>query len=274
MDKNHLLVTKGFDILTRALAPYVARVLRSLYRDEWWSQGVQNVLQESQRRGLPVEGDDSTLIATLDPALCLTLMNKHWWRDGLFWSALGGEARLWINELTRIRNRWAHKGSSDMKSDMKEDDAWQALDTMARLAEKIDAESTKRLRSLARNVRYGQEETPMTTSNSMTERSLGAGKETRNRVNRDIVASTEDFKKELRALLNNTEKQGKRYIDVKSGDLHRQVGGYPGSNHRMPLCCNVMYGEMSTEDEVIKAPPKGKGASVVIRYQLPRKNMT
>ena len=86
------------------------------------------------------------------------------------------------------------------------------------------------------------------------------------------MTTAEDFKKELRALLNSAEKQGKRYIDVESRDLHRQVGGYPDpNNHRMPVCSGVMYREMSTEDEVIKAPPNGKGATVVIRYQLPRK---
>ena len=28
------------------------------------------------------------------------------------------------------------------------------------------------------------------------------------------------------------------------GKLHRQVGGYPGANRRMPDCCEVMYAEM------------------------------
>ncbi len=38
----------------------------------------------------------------------------------------------------------------------------------------------------------------------------------------------------------------------------------------MASCCDVMYALMKPSDVVLKAPPKGKGASVTIRYQLPR----
>ena len=58
------------------------------------------------------------------------------------------------------------------------------------------------------------------------------------------------------------------YIDLTSGDVHRAVGGYPAEkgNHRMPVCCDVMYGAMRGDDEVLSAPPSGKGATVTIRY--------
>ena len=56
------------------------------------------------------------------------------------------------------------------------------------------------------------------------------------------------------------------HIDIVSGDVHRAVGGYPGNNHRMPVCCEVMYDRMKGRDEVLAAPPKGKGATVKIRY--------
>ena len=38
----------------------------------------------------------------------------------------------------------------------------------------------------------------------------------------------------------------------------------------MPVCCQVMHGEMTKADEPVTAPPKGNGASVVIRCRLPR----
>ena len=41
------------------------------------------------------------------------------------------------------------------------------------------------------------------------------------------------------------------------GKLHRQVGGYPGNQHRMPICCDVLRAEMEDEDQVLKSPPKG-----------------
>lgn len=56
------------------------------------------------------------------------------------------------------------------------------------------------------------------------------------------------------------------YIDLNSGQIHREVGGYPGNNHRMPVCCEVMYKNMKGTDYVLSAPPKGNGASLNIRY--------
>lgn len=56
------------------------------------------------------------------------------------------------------------------------------------------------------------------------------------------------------------------YIDLNSGKIHREAGGYPGNNHRMPVCCEVMYNNMKGSDYVLSAPPKGKGATLNIRY--------
>ena len=56
------------------------------------------------------------------------------------------------------------------------------------------------------------------------------------------------------------------YIDLNAGAIHRAVGGYPGTNHRMPVCCECMYQLMRGTDTVLTAPPSGKGASLTIRY--------
>lgn len=81
--------------------------------------------------------------------------------------------------------------------------------------------------------------------------------------------TADDFRKELRSIFRRNE--GESYIDVNSGKLHRAIGGYSGKgNHRMPVCCDVMYDEMSARDKVLQSPPKGKGASLTIRYRLPR----
>jgi 5-methylcytosine-specific restriction protein A len=63
---------------------------------------------------------------------------------------------------------------------------------------------------------------------------------------------------------------GRSFEDVVSGDLHRTVGGYPGSSHRMPACCAVMTRAMRPGDRIIAQPPSGKGATLTIRYRLPR----
>jgi len=57
-----------------------------------------------------------------------------------------------------------------------------------------------------------------------------------------------DFQNQLTAILNAARQIGKSYVDVESGNLHRQVGGYPDSNHRMPVCCEVMRRMMRGQD--------------------------
>ena len=83
--------------------------------------------------------------------------------------------------------------------------------------------------------------------------------------------AAEDLRAALRARLQRATAAGQISLEVRSGDLHREEGGYPGPDHRMPVCCQVMRGEMTKADELVTASPKGNGASVVIRYRLPRK---
>lgn len=67
------------------------------------------------------------------------------------------------------------------------------------------------------------------------------------------------------------ERQGRPHVEVNAGELHRAVGGYPGGgDHRMPMVCQAMYGEKRPGDEVVFQPDSGKGASLTIRYKLPR----
>ena len=160
MTTNHQRVTEGFEVLTAVLAPYVAGELRARFGDEWWDQGVLQVLFENQKRDLPTSGQDKELIQALDAGRCLILMDVQW--NELFRRKLGREHRTWIKELIPTRNKWAHKGLLDIA----DEDAWRALDTMTRLLEQMDSEATERLRSLARTVRYGTEG-PSTTSHAV-----------------------------------------------------------------------------------------------------------
>ena len=63
---------------------------------------------------------------------------------------------------------------------------------------------------------------------------------------------------------------GRRSLEIMARDLHREVGGYPGSKHQMPLCCEIMEAEMRKGDVVVTRPRVGYGARFVIRYQIPR----
>lgn len=82
--------------------------------------------------------------------------------------------------------------------------------------------------------------------------------------------SAVDFRAALEARLAAAAKAGRPFVDVRSGDLHREVGAYPGHQHRMPTCCSAMRSAMRAGDTEVAAPPKGNGATLTIRYRLPR----
>ncbi|MFN0193651.1 MAG: hypothetical protein ACKVP5_17040 [Aestuariivirga sp.] len=85
------------------------------------------------------------------------------------------------------------------------------------------------------------------------------------------LVTAEEFRLELQRQLGQAQAKGLPSVDIKSGDLHRTVGVYPDAKrHRMPVCCDVMYDEQRSGDQIISKPPKGKGATLVIRYKLPR----
>ena len=84
------------------------------------------------------------------------------------------------------------------------------------------------------------------------------------------IPTAHDFHNALDNVLRAATRKGNRSVDIKAGDLHRWVGGYPDPQHRMPVCCNVMRSAMGPHDRIIKTPPKGAGASLTIRYRLPR----
>jgi len=56
------------------------------------------------------------------------------------------------------------------------------------------------------------------------------------------------------------------YIELSSGDSHRELGKYPGRNHSMSSCCKAMREFMISGDEILESPPKGNGATLKIRY--------
>lgn len=84
------------------------------------------------------------------------------------------------------------------------------------------------------------------------------------------TAADDVFRRALRQFIHTAQCAGAGSVRVRSGDLHRTVGGYPGAGHRMPACCAVMRSEMTSGDVVVATPPKGSGANLLIEYLLPR----
>ena len=81
-----------------------------------------------------------------------------------------------------------------------------------------------------------------------------------------------EFRSELRSQLRDAELHKAPSVEINSGDLHRKLGGYPAKDgkHQMRPCCEAMYDEKRAGDTLLSAPKKGHGASVTIRYELPR----
>jgi len=80
----------------------------------------------------------------------------------------------------------------------------------------------------------------------------------------------DDFRSALRAQLRAAELAGKTAIDINAGELHRNVGGYPGARtHRMPMCCSIMRQELRSGDAIV-SERASDGASFTARYKLPR----
>lgn len=79
-----------------------------------------------------------------------------------------------------------------------------------------------------------------------------------------------DFRDQLAREFESATVAGRHYVDIRSGYLHEKVGGYPAQNHRMPVCCSVMHAAMYSGDKILQSPPSGQGATLVIRYKIPR----
>lgn len=81
---------------------------------------------------------------------------------------------------------------------------------------------------------------------------------------------SDDFRAKLEELLETAAAQGLRTIEIRAGELHRLAGGGSGPDNRMASCCSAMYGAKRPDDTIVSAPPKGKGPTLTICYQLPR----
>ena len=77
-----------------------------------------------------------------------------------------------------------------------------------------------------------------------------------------------DFQNQLMAILNGARQTGQSYVDVESGNLHQQVGGYANSNHKIPVCCEVMKRMMRFGDSVLSETVSEQDPTLTIRYTV------
>ena len=81
---------------------------------------------------------------------------------------------------------------------------------------------------------------------------------------------TEDFRIALTETFQEATNQGLPFVEIRSGDLHKELGANFGRNNRMPSCCGAMYSLMQLDDVILQSPPKGRGSNLIIRYNIPR----
>jgi len=86
------------------------------------------------------------------------------------------------------------------------------------------------------------------------------------------MPTADDFRQELHRMMYEAFQEGRKVADINAGELHRRLGDYPGPDHRMPNCCQVMKSAMAADagDIVLQEPTSSQGASLTIRYVLPR----
>jgi len=86
------------------------------------------------------------------------------------------------------------------------------------------------------------------------------------------MSDKDTFTAEVARQIDSAIRQGRPHAEINAGEIHRVVGEYPNpGKHTMPTLCDVMNGIQHsgvTSREIVYAPPKGKGASLTIRYNF------
>lgn len=121
---NHERVGKALDLLKDGLRPFVERELKAQHGDKWNGE-VKTILTDT-RLGNNRSGGLN------DVAALLVVMDRAW--GAVFRRTLGRAERALVNELSDVRNRWAHQ------EPFSSDDAYRALDSVSRLLTAVSAQ--------------------------------------------------------------------------------------------------------------------------------------
>ncbi|MBD1895772.1 Swt1 family HEPN domain-containing protein [Coleofasciculus sp. FACHB-129] len=128
---NRERVGRALELLHQGLYPYVEREMRSVYSDRWIVAATPSVPEDRSLRRSVAE----TLKA--DVSALLILMCDQW--NEVFKKTLGHAERSLVSELRTTRNAWAHNTT------VSTDDAYRALDSVARLLAAVSAPETSEI---------------------------------------------------------------------------------------------------------------------------------
>ena len=144
MLENYTLVGQGFRVLLKSLSGYIGKEMSQRFGACWWDEVLQ-VLND--QRDLPVSGEYSELVDSLDVANCLRLIKREW--HNVFASKLSRNFLTWTNELMSARNVVAHIGQQDLEQSKAE----RALNTMVLLCKEIDPDGAEEINEIYKKVR-------------------------------------------------------------------------------------------------------------------------
>src|SRR3972149_3914094 len=150
--KNNEQIGSGLELLRKALAPYIKRQLKAVYKDNGWKNGADPHVSRMPelKTKLSKAKDDDARFDVLDISALFMVVDRAW--SDAFQADLGKAGRSYVNELSDIRNRWAHQESFTL------DSTYRAFDTMTRLLEMVAAPERMETADMARQLRVELDE--------------------------------------------------------------------------------------------------------------------
>ena len=133
-------LNNAFQILLPEMSNYIVSELKKIYGNKWVGEAANALITQ---KGVPTNGSEQSMIAFLDIANCLRLIDRKW-TDVFIYSMKDKQYRIYANELMGIRNIVAHATAIDIDNLSTE----RYLDTMARMCSKINKESEKEIRKI------------------------------------------------------------------------------------------------------------------------------
>ena len=88
----------------------------------------------------------------------------------------------------------------------------------------------------------------------------------KNQVSEQVTSriTTEDIRQHIIKLKKDAKDEGKTFIILKSGDIHKELK----LKSAMPQVCNAMRQSMNEDDIVLHTTPSGNSSTIEIKYNV------
>ena len=73
---------------------------------------------------------------------------------------------------------------------------------------------------------------------------------------------TSDIQEFIKILITDAKVKGLPFIDLVSGDIHKQMS----LSNKMPSVCGAMYHVMAKDDVILHTTPSGNSSTIKVRY--------